>query len=129
MSSRPNVMLIDSDNVLSDTLGRLLEKCGYTVIVASEAQQAVNLADANMPSLVITELLLREHNGLEFIYEFRSYPEWQDVPIIVMSRISEAESGITEYIRQTLSIVSYIYKPDFSRHKFLREVKKYVRIT
>ena len=31
------------------------------------------------PAIVMLELQLVEHSGIEFLYEFRSYPEWQRV--------------------------------------------------
>jgi DNA-binding response OmpR family regulator len=79
------ILLIEPDIVLANIYTKALTHEGYRVVVAGDAQAAISLADKSKPDLIIMEIQLVSHNGIEFIYELRSYPEWQDIPIIIQS--------------------------------------------
>jgi DNA-binding response OmpR family regulator len=107
-----NILLIEPDRILADTFCRALEKAGHKVSVCAGAQAAVLAADRVKPDLVILELQLVEHSGIEFLYEFRSYPDWQNIPAIVFSQVPPAEfNNNHEILKNELNVTSYLYKP------------------
>lgn len=77
------ILLLEPDIQLAAIYMEYLQQAGYAVQVAGSGQQAVELADACMPDIVILELALPGHNGIEFLHEFRSHRDWQAIPIIV----------------------------------------------
>lgn len=95
----------------SKNLGKLLKEMfvgkSYDVDLATDAQNAIHLADKKSPDLVILEIALPGHNGVEFLHEFRSYKEWMDTPIIIYSQI---ESTGKDSFR-SFGIAKYFYKP------------------
>jgi CheY-like chemotaxis protein len=77
------ILFLEPDSLLAKTYSQSLIDGGLEVLIATNAQQAVHLLDENEISLVIMEVQLAGHNGVEFIYEMRSYPEWREIPIII----------------------------------------------
>ena len=78
-------------------------------------------ADQQLPDLVIVELQLIEHSGIEFLYEFRSYTEWQSIPVIIQSQVPPSEfSANWQSLKQQLGIDTYLYKPHASLQKLLK---------
>lgn len=75
-----NVLLVEPDTKLAGMYKTALESAGHKVFWALDAQSAVHLADDSAPDLVVLEIQLTSHSGIEFLYEFRSYNEWQDIP-------------------------------------------------
>jgi two-component system phosphate regulon response regulator PhoB len=71
-----NILLIEPDRLLAEIYQRALSSEGHNVVVCAGAQSAILSADQSTPDLVILELQLVEHSGIEFLYEFRSYSEW-----------------------------------------------------
>ncbi len=118
-----NVLLIEPDRVLTRSYRKALEHAGYVVTHATNAQDALNLADVNTPSAVILELQLVAHDGIEFLHEFRSYAEWQEIPVIVLSTFTR---GSLEQARQTLArdfdVMTCLYKPRTSLERLVRTV-------
>ena len=53
--------------------------------VAAGAAQAIDLADQTRQDVVVQELHIPGHNGVEFLHEFSSYYDWQSIPIVVYS--------------------------------------------
>lgn len=80
-----HILLIEPDRLLSDVYVASLKHDGHEVTVATAAGEAIALLDAQDIHAVILELQLPLHNGLEFLYELRSYPDWQSLPVIIHS--------------------------------------------
>jgi CheY-like chemotaxis protein len=71
-------------------------------------------ADMRRPDIVILDLMLAGRSGVEFLYEFRSYPDWQQLPVIVFSNISPGELGSSAIGFEELNIAAFHYKPSTS---------------
>jgi DNA-binding response OmpR family regulator len=107
-----HVLILEPDIPLGDIYSKAFRIEGYSVDLARTAQQAVILADKNKPDLVIAELQLKQHNGVAFLHEFRSYSDWSDVPIIintVMFKKAFSDMGVVEIF----------YKPEMSLKKLV----------
>lgn len=109
-----DVLIVEPSEDLAKVLGEAFARRGMSCSVAVSAQEAISTADKASPKLVILELIIPDHNGLEFIHEFRSYPDWLDTPIIVYSQISAEELGMDEEMRQDMGIIRHFYKPTTS---------------
>jgi CheY-like chemotaxis protein len=124
------VLLIEPDRVLAKHYITILRNAGHKVTACLTGQAAIQAADEKVPDLVVLELQLKGHNGVEFLYEFRSYPEWQHIPVVVHTLIPElALAGISTV--PLLDIHTYLYKPTTSLEKLadtVDEALKTVRI-
>lgn len=105
------ILLVEPDKVLGDTYKAALTKAGHEVFVCPSAQMAIQHVDKKPPEVIITELQLAEHNGVEFLYELRSYEDWQAIPVIVLSSVPPAESGLSDDNQAKLNVHAYCYKP------------------
>jgi DNA-binding response OmpR family regulator len=114
------ILLIEPDWILAKTYKQALELGGdVAVTLANTAQAAIGSADNDKPDLVILEIQLIEHSGIEFLYEFRSYPEWQSIPVIVHTIVPFNEfQDNWHLLRDELGVCNYLYKP----HTSLREL-------
>lgn len=106
------ILLIEPDRVLAASYFGALKSAGHDVNVAPGAQSAIMAADRSMPDLVILELQLIGHSGIEFLYELKSYSEWQNIKVIILSQVKPAEfrdsMGI---LKNQLGVVDFLYKP------------------
>src|ERR1700733_7447717 len=85
------ILLIEPDKSLAKTYHQALKQAGHKVVSVTSSQQAINSADKLAPDVVVLEIQLVGHSGIEFLYEFRSYPEWQSIPVIVHSNVPYVE--------------------------------------
>ena len=118
------ILLIESDLILAESITKYLQALGHNIDWCSDAQLAVNRADESAPDLVILELQLAGHSGVEFLYEFRSYPEWQNIPIIIFSSIDEAEIEASSLLFGPLDILAYHHKHTTSLKELGSSVKQ-----
>jgi CheY-like chemotaxis protein len=110
----PRILLIETDKVLATTLCNYLGRRGHEVEWHVDPQAAMHSADKQCPDAIILDLLLAFGSGIEFLYEFRSYPEWQTLPVVVFSNIAPGELGPTEMALDQLNVSAFHYKPETS---------------
>lgn len=118
-----HILLIEPDRLLAETYRRTLKSQGHSVMICASAQTAIYGADEHRPDLVILELQLIGHSGIEFLYEFRSYPDWQAVPVLIFSAVPAGEfTGSWQLLKRELGVRAYLYKPLTSLASLLRSV-------
>ena len=118
------ILIVEPDIRLAATYRAALEARGYQAVVTTTAQEAVLAADSRMPDLVLLELQLTAHGGVEFLYEFRSYAEWQHIPVLVLSNVPPAEVAASQKtLSGSLGVTAYYYKPRTSLSVLLHAVE------
>ena len=69
----PTVVLVADDNEVAQRLcRRVLEKAGYTVLIAGDGQQAVDIALAQNPNLILMDVAMPAMDGLEAMRQIRA---------------------------------------------------------
>ncbi len=107
-----NILLIEPDKVLAEIYAAVLAADKHDVVTKATAQAAITAADHAKPDLVILELQLVEHSGIEFLYEFRSYLEWQAIPVLIHSQVPPGEfANSRQLLERELGVTDYLYKP------------------
>ncbi|HSX34149.1 MAG TPA: response regulator [Candidatus Saccharimonadales bacterium] len=120
-----HVLLLEPNTLLATTYTQALQQDGCSVAHAASAQMAVFAADKQQPDVVVLELQLPSHSGLEFLHEFRSYTEWKDVPVIVHSMLPPTQTLLVEEsLRRDLGVRTMLYKPRTTLAQLLRAVRE-----
>ncbi|MDB5181252.1 MAG: hypothetical protein JWP13_15 [Candidatus Saccharibacteria bacterium] len=119
-----NILMLEPDAVLAKVYRQLFEYSGHEVRRSVSAQDAVFLVDELMPDVILVELQMVAHSGIEFLYELRSYSEWQHIPVLIHSCIPPTEfQDSMELLTGLLKVRAYLYKPHTTLTALLREVR------
>ena len=121
--SSTNVLVVEPDELLAKTYRRILTDSGYYVRSSTNAQDAIIDIDSTKPDLIIVEIQLRLHNGIELLNEIRSYPDLSEIPIIVLTYVPEASFSSLLNDKQ-LKIVKYLYKSQATHQDILFAVQE-----
>ncbi len=122
------VLLIEPDRRLAQLYQRALEAEGHDVAWRREAQSAIHAIDECDPDIIILELHLVRHNGVEFLYEMRSYPEWDRLPVLLHTMVPPQHPGLGRAYWSQLGIVDYLYKPQTSLKRLIGQVNRLHRV-
>jgi chemosensory pili system protein ChpA (sensor histidine kinase/response regulator) len=79
------VVLADDSISVRKFVGRMLEKAGYRVKLASDGLEALELVTQGGCDLVITDLEMPRTNGYELMMHLRQNPETENIPIMVVT--------------------------------------------
>jgi DNA-binding response OmpR family regulator len=118
------VLLVEPDYLLGIIYKEHLEKFNYKVRICNNVQLAIDEIDVLMPGVIVLELQLSNHNGYEFLYELRSYSEWQSIPVLVHSIVPELALNLSPIVKAELGIIDYLYKPNTSLAKLHYELNR-----
>lgn len=118
------VLLVEPDKILAGNYTATLVSHGHSVVAALGGQAAVYAAEKSTPDIIVMELQLPEHNGMELLYELRSYPDWQDIPVVLLTMVPDAAIRFDENVRERLGIEGYLYKPQTKLSHLTRAVAR-----
>lgn len=118
------ILFIEPDRILGANTVRIMKRAGHTVDWHVDPQAAMDSADAGRPDIVILDLMLAGRSGIEFLYEFRSYPEWAGVPVIIYSNVPAEEFSAANVGFRQLDITAYHYKPLVGIAELLKSVER-----
>jgi DNA-binding response OmpR family regulator len=104
----PNILLVEDDPTLSETLRYNLDRVGYSVITAGDGVQALELARRERPDLLILDVMLPRLDGFSVCRILR---QESDVPILMLTarqdevdRIAGLELGADDYVSKPFSL-------------------------
>jgi len=113
------VLIVDDDASLRELARRILEKEGYAVVEAENGRIALERAREMEPGVVVLDLIMPEMDGFEFVAEFRRYPAWRSIPIIV---VTGKEISDEDRARLNGSVERILEKGTHTRESLLRDV-------
>lgn len=106
------VLLVEDTEDNRFMMRRLLEMSGYRVVEATNGDEAVKLAEAETPGLILMDLSLPVIDGLAATRLIRKLPKLEKTPIIAVSA-HDTSDFLTEALQAGCN--SYITKPiDFN---------------
>jgi two-component system KDP operon response regulator KdpE len=85
------ILVCDDDPQILRALRLVLRGAGYEVLTSATAEEALDRAALSGPHVAIVDLMLPDRPGIEVCRELRA---WSELPIIVLSAVSDEETKI-----------------------------------
>jgi len=99
------VLIVDDDEAASYRMADHLARAGFELVMARSVGEAVESAGSQVPTAIVTELLLPQSAGWDLVRQVRSRPELQTVPIIVVGIVDDPD------VAPLCGAVAYLLKP------------------
>lgn len=116
-----NVLVIDDDENLRDTIGVLLEREGFKAVLASDGKSGLDQASLGKPDLILADLRLPDISGFEICKRLRA--SGVRIPIIVLSAVGEE---IDKVLLLETGADDYVVKP-FGTRELLARIRAVLR--
>ena len=107
---QPLVLAADDDEDILDLVAFRLERSGYTVIVARDGEEALELAAKELPDLAVLDVMMPKVDGFEVTRRLRADEATSRMPIILLTARSQDadvqqgfEAGADDYLRKPFS--------------------------
>jgi signal transduction histidine kinase/CheY-like chemotaxis protein len=82
---RRRALVAEDEPATRDLLRRALERNGWEVTEAGNGREALARVAQERPALILLDLMMPEMDGFEFLTELRQHPEWQGIPVVVIT--------------------------------------------
>jgi signal transduction histidine kinase/CheY-like chemotaxis protein len=99
------VLLVDDDEIMRESVRRVLEQEKWEVAGASNGRLALEHLAESCPDVIVLDLLMPEMDGFEFLVEMRQRPEWRDIPVLVLTAKDlsvEDQKQLNGYVEQVM---------------------------
>ncbi len=103
MSAR--LLLVDDEPGVRESVQAYLEDSGYAVQVSASAKDAWEILQRDPPELVITDVMMPQVDGYQFLKQMRDDPRFVAMPVVFLTargmksdRISGYQAGVDAYL-------------------------------
>jgi CheY-like chemotaxis protein len=110
------VLVVEDDNMLRNLITEQMRN-HFQIVTAQDGEEALQKIQAEIPDLVILDLLLPKIKGLDVLQQLRNSPNKAiaSIPVVVLSNLSDESSiktaqeyGISEYFLKGSVTLSYM---------------------
>jgi DNA-binding response OmpR family regulator len=126
--AQQNILLLEDDVQLSDTVKQFLEYSGYTIYPAYDASAAKDILYEKSIDLMLLDIKVPHQNGFNFLQEVRDTGD--DTPAIFITSLNSVDDvtkgfdiGCDDYIRKPFALkellvrIEVILKRNFGSHE------------
>ena len=102
------ILICDDDPVILRLLEVNLELEGYSVLSAHNGEEALQIATAEKPDLVILDIMMPKLDGYQTAERLKSQDETKEIPVVFVSakaQLSDIEKG------KSYGVADYLTKP------------------
>jgi PAS domain S-box-containing protein len=107
----PLILLAEDNQANIDTMSGYLESRGYRLSLAKNGQQAIDIAKAQRPDLIIMDIQMPIMDGLEAMRHIRNDHQFVNVPIIALTALAMPgdreiclAAGANEYLTKPIKL-------------------------
>lgn len=109
------VLLVDDDIDTLKLVGLMLQRQGYEVRAASNGMQALAMAQAEPPDLILLDVMMPEMDGYEVARRLRADAKTAEVPIIMFTAKTQVDDKVAGF---EAGADDYLTKPTQPRELF-----------
>jgi DNA-binding response OmpR family regulator len=117
---KSSILLVEDEENIREAVKYILTQENYSVYIAADGEQGLNLARELNPSLILLDIMLPELDGIEVC---RAIRKESSVPIIMLSAKGEE---LDKVLSLELGADDYITKP-FGKHELLARIRAVLR--
>jgi two-component system, OmpR family, alkaline phosphatase synthesis response regulator PhoP len=91
------VLVVDDNEDSLRIVESILRSAGFEVCLARDGQQAIEIAEASAPELIILDIMMPVMDGVEALQRLRDSPRTSRIPVILLTAKAQDEDVIAGY--------------------------------
>ncbi len=124
LERRTTVLIAEDEGGVREIEHRILASNGIATLLASNGQQALEIAQSRRPDLILLDLVMPGMSGRDVLHALKSNPATQHIPVLVVSARSSWQTIEESYM---LGAVDFLTKP-FEYEELLSRVRRALKI-
>ncbi|MGF2411750.1 response regulator transcription factor [Ferruginibacter sp.] len=120
MTDLKKILVVDDDPYILMSLEFLMKKNGYSVMVARNGTEAMDIVGKQMPDVVLLDIMMPDVDGYEICKHIKKTAKLKHTKVVFMSAKSKEADIQKGY---DLGAALYITKP-FSTRELVKQIKE-----
>lgn len=128
--NKAKILLVDDEPDILEIVGFNLSQEGYKIVTATNGKEAITKAKAELPNLIIMDVMMPEMDGIEACEAIRKIPELENVIITFLTARSEDytqvagfDAGADDYISKPIKPKLLVSKVNALLRRFNEQQK------
>ena len=90
-NEKKTILIVDDEPDAVEFVKAVISEIGdFPVITAFDGESGLEKAKTELPDLIILDVMMPKKNGFDVFYDLRQNPETRDIPVIMLTGVSEA---------------------------------------
>lgn len=106
------LLLVDDEPGLREAVQAYLEDSGFTVDIASNAKDGLELARQKLPDLLITDIMMPQMDGYQLLKQLREDSQFKTLPVVFLTARGMTSDRIQGYNAGCDAYISKPFDPD-----------------
>ncbi len=121
-NDKKTVLVVDDDPDAREFLTTVLEDNGFDAVTAEDGTAAIAMIEQSVPDLITLDISMPEKSGVAVYRKLREDEQLKNVPVIIITGVSDDFKGFISSRRQVPPPEGYISKP-VDHEQFLALIK------
>jgi len=117
MSNKKKILVVDDSKTALFMVLTILRKERYELVTAGDGQQALEVAGAERPDLILMDVVMPNKTGFEACRELKQREDTKGIPVILVTTRGEGEnveagfeSGCNDYVTKPINALELLTK-------------------
>ncbi|MBU1074737.1 response regulator [Patescibacteria group bacterium] len=123
-SNKKKIVLVEDDSFLAGMYVSKLNLEDFEVKLAENGEDGLKLATAEIPDLILLDILLPRMDGFEVLKKLKQNPSTADIPVILLTNLGQkkdVDRGLA------LGAKDYLIKAHFMPNEVIAKIKKILK--
>ncbi len=118
---KTKILIAEDDPFLSQMYSEKLESSGYSVVLATDGEEALDKMKLTKPDLVLLDIMMPKKDGFEVLSEKILDKDIKNIPVIVLTNLSQNEQIKKSY---DLGAKDFVIKAYFVPAEVIKKIKE-----
>lgn len=118
------ILLVEDNRFLRKAAEATLRRHGFDVLTAQDGEEALRLARAEAPDLVLLDMIMPKLQGFEVLRMLKQDPATRPIPVIVLSNLGQ-ESDVKQALEA--GAVAYLVKASLTLEELVKRVEEVLK--
>jgi DNA-binding response OmpR family regulator len=107
------ILLAEDDRFLRKAAATALKRQGFTVLEAVDGEEALRMARAEGPDLILLDLIMPKLQGFEVLHALKAEPATAAIPVLILSNLGQ-DSDVKQAMEA--GAAGYLVKANLTLH-------------
>jgi DNA-binding response OmpR family regulator len=124
-NKKPIVLVAEDDEFMLKVHKKKMDMEGFEVLLARNGQEALDMARAKKPDIILLDIIMPVKDGFEALKEFKADPELKKIKVVVLSNLGQEEDKMRA---ADMGAADYFVKANVSFQEIISITKRHLGI-
>lgn len=118
------ILFVEDESALQRALTSILSEKGYEVLSALDGEIGLELAQKEIPDLVLLDLVLPKKDGFEVLSGLKQDPSTKNIPVIILTNLESSQD-----VEKALQIgaTTYLVKTNYKLEEVVEKITPFLQ--